>query len=156
MDWNALRSEFPVTKRWAYFDHAAVAPLSGRAEQAVGVWLEDMTHNGDVHESSWVKRVEQVRQLAGQLINADPLDVAFIKNTSEGVGIVAEGFPWEPGDNVVTAVEEYPANLYPWLNLATRGVETRLVPSRGPRIALDDLREAIDSRTRILRLRFVE
>ena len=72
-----------------------------------------------------MRRVEEVRRLAGRLLNADPLDVAFVKNTSEGIGIVAEGFPWRPGDNVVTAAEEYPANLYPWMNLAGRGVEVR-------------------------------
>ena len=72
---------------------------------------------------------------------ADPLDIAFVKNTSEGVGIVAEGFPWQAGDNVVTAAEEYPANVYPWMNLANRGVELRRVPSRDGRILLDDLRK---------------
>jgi selenocysteine lyase/cysteine desulfurase len=156
MDWKALRSEFPMTKRWAFFDHAAVAPLSGRAQQAVGDWAADLAANGDANERRWVQRVEDVRRLAGRLLNADPLDLAFIKNTSEGVGIVAEGFPWRPGDNLVTAEEEYPANLYPWLNLAGRGVEVRRVPSRDRRLEIDDLRAAIDGRTRLLSLSSVE
>jgi selenocysteine lyase/cysteine desulfurase len=156
MDWHNLRTEFPVTRRWAYFDHAAVAPLSGRARQALAEWADDLTANGDVHESSWRKRVEDVRRLAGRLLNADPLDVAFVKNTSEGIGIVAEGLPWRPGDNVVTAAEEYPSNLYPWMNLAGRGVELRRVPSRDGRILLDDLRAAIDGRTRLVTLSHVE
>ncbi|HJT76771.1 MAG TPA: aminotransferase class V-fold PLP-dependent enzyme, partial [Gemmataceae bacterium] len=84
------------------------------------------------------------------------LDVAFVKNTSEGIGIVAEGFPWQPGDNVVIAEEEYPANVYPWLNLASRAVEVRRVPSRGSRLLLDDLRAALDGRTRVVSLSFVE
>ena len=42
--------------------------------------------------------------------------------------MVAEGFPWREGDNVVTAAEEYPSNLYPWMNLAGRGVQLRMVP----------------------------
>src|SRR6202521_4892125 len=130
MDWNALRSEFPETQRWAFFDHAAVAPLSSRAQQGMTDWAADLAENGDVHESRWVKRVEEVRRLAGQLLNADPLDIAFVKNTSEGIGIVAEGFPWQPGDNMVTAAEEYPSNLYPWMNLAGRGVEVRPVASK--------------------------
>src|SRR5262249_43276910 len=85
-----------------------------------------------------------------------PLDVAFVKNTSEGVGFVAEGLPWRPGDNMVTAAEEYPANVYPWMNLQGRGVEVRRVASRGPRVELDDLRAAIDGRTRLVSLSFVE
>src|SRR5258707_8061047 len=156
MDWNALRDEFSVTRRWAFFDHAAVAPLSGRAQKAMVAWADDLAANGDVNDRSWVQRVEEVRRLAGQLLDADPLDVAFVKNTSEGIGIVAEGFPWQAGDNVVTAAEEYPANLYPWMNLAERGVEVRRVASRDSRLWIDDIRAAIDGRTRLLSLSFVE
>jgi cysteine desulfurase / selenocysteine lyase len=156
MDWTSLREQFPVTRRWAYFDHAAVAPLSGPAQRAVVEWAADMTDNGVVHEPLWFRRVNEVRGLAGRLLNADPLDVAFVKNTSEGIGIVAEGFPWQAGDNVVTAAEEYPANIYPWLNLAGRGVELRSVPSRGSRLLIDDIRAAIDERTRIVSLSWVE
>jgi selenocysteine lyase/cysteine desulfurase len=156
MDWNGLRIEFPVTRQWAYFDHAAVAPISGRAQQAMRVWSADIAEHGDVHEPRWARRIEEVRRLAGALIHADPLDVAFIKNTSEGIGIVAEGFPWQPGDNVVTAAEEYPANIYPWMNLATRGVELRFVPTREGRIEVDDIRDHIDARTCIVSLSAVE
>jgi selenocysteine lyase/cysteine desulfurase len=89
-------------------------------------------------------------------LNAEPLDVAFVPNTSAGVGFIAEGFPWQAGDNVVTAAEEYPANQYPWMNLRERGVEVRAVPSRGCRVAIDDLRQAIDGRTRVLAISAVE
>jgi selenocysteine lyase/cysteine desulfurase len=156
MDWEALREEFPITRSWTFFNHAAVAPLTGRARQAVVAWAEDMTVNGDVHEPLWLRRVEEVRRLAAQLLGADPQDVAFVKNTSEGIGIVAEGFPWQPGDNLVTAREEYPANLYPWMNLAHRGVEVRLVASRDGRLWMDDLVAALDARTRLVSLSFVE
>jgi len=156
MDWAALREGCPVTRRWAFFDHAAVAPLTARAQQAIVEWAADMAENGDVNEPRWNRRVEEVRGLAGQLFNADPLDLAFVKNTSEGVGIVAEGFPWQAGDNVVTAAEEYPANLYPWMNLESRGVELRRVASRDNRIEIDDLRAAIDGRTRLVSLSYVE
>jgi selenocysteine lyase/cysteine desulfurase len=156
MDWTALRTAFPVTRRWAFLDHAAVAPLSAPARDALMEWAAYMTDNGGVRIARWAQRVEEVRVLAGRLLNADPLDVAFVKNTSEGIGIVAEGFPWRPGDNVVTAQEEYPANVYPWMNLAGRGVEVRLVPSRGNRLPVDDLRAAMDTRTRLVSLSFVE
>jgi cysteine desulfurase / selenocysteine lyase len=156
MDWNDFRSEFPITARWAYFDHAAVAPLTERARRTLVAWSADLAENGDVYDAERVRRVEQVRRLAAQLLNADPLDIAFVKNTSEGIGIVAEGLPWQAGDNIVTAEDEYPANLYPWMNLAERGVELRRVPSREGRIVLDDLRAAIDGRTRLVSLSFVE
>jgi selenocysteine lyase/cysteine desulfurase len=157
MDWQQLRNEFPVTKRWNYLDHAAVAPVSGPAQKAMSEWAADMAENGHVHEPGWNDRVEGVRQLAARLINAaDPLDVAFVKNTSEGIGIVAEGFPWQAGDNVVIAADEYPANVYPWMNLASRGVEVRTIPSRRGRIVIDDIVALLDGRTRILSLSHVE
>src|SRR3954452_6849184 len=156
MDWARFRSHFPVTARWAYFDHAAVAPLSGPAQQALAGWAADLADNGDVHVSSWLRRVEEVRRQAGLLLNADPLDLAFVKNTSEGVGIVAEGLPWRPGDNVVSAEGEYPANVYPWMNLARRGVELPRAPSRAGRVAVDDLRACLDGRTRLVTLSHVE
>ncbi|HWG46773.1 MAG TPA: aminotransferase class V-fold PLP-dependent enzyme [Gemmataceae bacterium] len=156
MDWTDLRRECPVTTRWAYFDHAAVAPLTERARQTLVTWAADLAENGDVYDATRVRQIEEIRRHAGQLLNADPLDMAFIKNTSEGIGIVAEGLPWQAGDNVVTAEDEYPANLYPWMNLAHRGVELRRVPSRDGRIILDDLRASIDNRTRLVSLSFVE
>src|SRR2546423_4038699 len=137
MDWATLRDQFPVTRHWAFLDHAAVAPLPAPAVRALAAYAHSLAQNGVADVLHWVQRVEEVRRLAGRLLNADPLDVAFVKNTSEGVGIVAEGFPWRPGDNVVTAAEEYPANIYPWMNLAGRGVEVRRVPSRGSRIETD-------------------
>jgi selenocysteine lyase/cysteine desulfurase len=156
MDWTAWRLEHPITARWAYFGHAAVAPVTARARQTLIDWANDLADNGVVHDSTRVRRIEEVRRLAGQLLHADPLDIAFVKNTSEGLGIVAEGLSWNSGDNVVTAAEEYPANLYPWMNLAGRGVELRMVPSRDGRILVDDLRAAMDGRTRLVTLSFVE
>jgi len=156
MDWTRYRNEMPITRQWAYFDHAAVAPITARAQKAINEWAVDMAENGDVMEHRWVRRIEEVRGLAGRLLDADPVDIAFIKNTSEGIGIVAEGFPWKPGDNIVTAAEEYPANIYPWMNLANRRVEFRAIPSRDGRIWTDDIAAAIDSRTRLVSLSFVE
>jgi cysteine desulfurase / selenocysteine lyase len=156
MDWTAFRRECPASQRWAYFDHAAVSPLTDRARRALIDYANDITDNGVIHDSARVRAIEAVRRLAGRLLDADPLDIAFIKNTSEGIGIVAEGLRWQVGDNVVTAEDEYPANLYPWMNLAERGVELRRLSSRDGRILVDDLRAAIDSRTRLLSLSFVE
>lgn len=156
MDWTELRREFPVTTRWAFFDHAAVAPLTERARRTLIEYADDLAVYGVVNDPNHVRRIEAARRLAAQLLNADPLDVAFTKNTSEGIGIVAEGIRWRAGDNVVTAEDEYPTNLYPWMNLAERGVELRRVPSREGRILLDDLRDAIDAHTRLVSLSFVE
>ena len=68
MDWTRYRSEMPITKRWAFFDHAAVAPITARAQKAISEWTADMAENGDVMEHRWVQRIEEVRRLAGRLL----------------------------------------------------------------------------------------
>jgi selenocysteine lyase/cysteine desulfurase len=146
----------PAAARWAYFDHAAVAPLTAPARQALADWAGDSADNGVTCWPAWQRRIEQARQSFGALLHADPLDIAFVPNTTAGIGLVAEGLRWRDGDNVVTAEEEYPSNLYPWMNLAERGVELRRVPSRGGRIEIDDLAAAIDPRTRLVTLSWVE
>lgn len=156
MDWTHLRNLMPVTRRWAFFDHAAVAPWTEPARQALAEWAADLTDNGDLRHGSWMRRVEAVREQAARLLHAEPSDVAFVKNTSEGIGIVAEGLPWRAGDNMVTADDEYPANVYPWMNLRDRGVEVRRVPGEAGRITVDDVRELMDDRTRLVSLSFVE
>jgi cysteine desulfurase/selenocysteine lyase len=156
MNWPALRAPFPVTESWAFLDHAAVAPLSGPACAALLEYADDTSKHGVAHSVRWLKRIEEVRSLAARLIHAEPAEIAFVSSTSAGIGIVAEGLDWQPGDNLVTAAEEYPANLYPWMNVATRGVELRRIPSRGPRIDVDDIRAALDGRTRLVSLSSVE
>ena len=156
MSWSEFRAAFPVVRSWAFLDHAAVAPLSGPARTALLQWADDLAENGVTAEPRWLDRVERVRRRFGELLHADPLDVAFVKNTSEGVGLIAEGFPWRDGDNAVTSDDEYPANLYPWMNLASRGVELRRVPSRDGRVEIADLLAATDARTRLLTISFVE
>jgi cysteine desulfurase / selenocysteine lyase len=157
MDWTAFREHFPIARHWAFLDHAAVAPLPDVAVAALAEYSRSLAENGVAAVREWIGRIGQVRAIAARLINApDPNDVFFIPNTTHGVGIVAEGFPWQSGDNVVLPAEEYPANQYPWLNLHGRGVEVRRVPSRGSRVAIDDLRAAIDGRTRVLAVSAVE
>jgi cysteine desulfurase/selenocysteine lyase len=157
MDWDVLRrAEFPVTERWAYLDHAAVAPLPRRSGAILRAWADDQERNGVVHWPDWERRLETLRAGAARLIRAHPDEIAFVGSTTQGIGLVAEGFPWRAGDSVVTAAEEYPSNIYPWMNLATRGVSLRTVPSRDGRIWVEDLAAAIDGSTRVLTISHVE
>jgi selenocysteine lyase/cysteine desulfurase len=157
VDWDALRqAEFPVAARWAYFDHAAVAPLPRCGAAALRAWADDVEQNGVVHWPAWERNLGVLRRDAARLIGALPEEIAFVASTTHGLGVVAEGFPWREGDSVVTAAEEYPSNIYPWMNLASRGVTLRLVPSREGRIWVDDLAAAIDGSTRVLTISHVE
>lgn len=145
----------PVTANWAYFDHAAVAPLPEPSRRAMADQIADQAANGDVNWPQWRKNVEMVRKLGAELVGADVGEVAVIRNTTEGVGLVAEGFPWREGDNVVVPSSEFPSNLYPWKQLATRGVEVRVVDTPGERLSPDAVNSACDSRTRIVAVSWV-
>ena len=76
-------------------------------------------------------------------------------NTTAGIGLVAEGYPWKEGDNAVLPDNEFPSNQYPWLNLISRGVEIRRVPTEGGPVPLEALARACDARTRIVSVSWV-
>ena len=156
-DWGSLReSEFPVTRRWAYFDHAATAPLPRRAGDALRAWAAEQENDGVVGWPAREDRLEKIRDNAARLLNAHRDEIAFIQSTTHGIGLIAEGYPWQPGENVVSAADEYPSNIYPWMNLQSRGVSLRQVESREGRIWIEDLAAAIDRSTRVLAISHVE
>jgi cysteine desulfurase / selenocysteine lyase len=150
-----FRAAMPIASQVAYFDHAAVAPLPAPAQKAILHWLNQATLEGDVVWTQWAHRLEELRQSAARLINAQLNEIALVPNTTTGISLVAEGYPWQPGDNVVTLANEFPSNQYPWMNLSSKGVEVRRVPVDGGVVDLDRLAAACDDRTRILSLSWV-
>ncbi len=153
--WKDFRRRMPVSQRWAYLDHAAVAPLTADAQAAMTAFAQQAAEQGATDWAAWYRRCEEVRQLAACLIGAEAAEVALVPNTTAGINLVAEGMPWQPGDNVVTLADEFPSNLYPWLNLASRGVETRRVSTDEGRLDLNRLDEACDRRTRLVSVSWV-
>ena len=105
---------------------------------------------------NWHRGLNECRKTAARIINADSEEIALVSSTTHGIGLVAEGLPWQAGDNVVTLANEFPSNLYPWMNLASKGVETRRVaPDPDGRPNLDRMLEAIDSRTRLVSISWI-
>lgn len=154
-NWDLFREQFPVARKWAYFDNAAVAPLPAVAQTAIQNWLHQAVDEGDTVWPQWVRGIERARKTAAELINADVAEIAFVSNTTAGITLVAEGFPWRPGDNIVTLANEFPSNQYPWINLASRGVEVRRVALDPCHADYGKIAESIDARTRILSISWV-
>jgi cysteine desulfurase / selenocysteine lyase len=153
---DSLRGQMPVSQRFAYFDHAAVGPLPAAAASAIQRYAHEACHLGDANWMSWFQMVNQVRQLGAQLLHAKLDEVALVSNTTYGINLVAEGFPWNSGDNVLVPDNEFPSNVLAWRNLARRGVEFRSVPvPPDGTVDCDLLRPYIDSRTRIIALSWV-
>ncbi len=156
MDIEKIRKEFPVTEHRLFMDHARVAPLPRPVQAAITAFAEEACEQATAHYSEWLKEVEIVRARFAKLINAEPGEVAFIKNTSEGLSTVANGIDWKEGDNVVVPDIEFPANVYPWMNLKRRGVEVRFVKAVRGRVPFEQITAQVNSRTRVLSISSVE
>jgi selenocysteine lyase/cysteine desulfurase len=153
---NEYRSEFPVTGRYLYLDHAGIAPVSQRVVDAVRIYLDQAAGGGAFHYPEWSHQVICTRKSAAQLINAEEDEIAFVRSTSHGLSLVAEGMDWKHGDGVVVYEKEFPSNLFPWIHLKRKGVDVRFLPSRGGRISFEDLERTVDSRTRLLSVSTVQ
>ena len=154
MDWMAVRSQFPITQDYLFFDLANKCALPSFATQTIREYAAKQERDsGD--KAEWFHTIEEARGRFGQLVNADPSEVAILKNTSEGLNIAANGIPFKAGDNVVVNLSEHPNNIYCWLNLQRRGVEVRWAPTRQGEVTLDALAATVDKQTRALAIALV-
>lgn len=157
LDDEALRNAlYPVTKRYAYLNHAATGSISLPVERAIQRFIHSQSEAGSLAFEAFFPIVDKVRAQFAALIGADSKEIAFTKNVSDGLNIIASGLHLGRGDTVVTAETEFPTNVYPWLNLRSRGVEVRFVPARNGRILPEDIAATIDEHTRLVSLSFVE
>jgi cysteine desulfurase/selenocysteine lyase len=147
------RHLFPVTERYAYLNHAGLSPVATPVVERVHSSVLSQAQHGLARITEWEQGVERVRGISARLLGCQPAEIAFVRNTSHGLSLVAQGLDWREGDNVLCAVsEEYPSNIYPWQRLASRGVQLRAVPA--PEV--DAFAAAGDGRTRILAVSSVQ
>lgn len=155
MEITEVRDLFPITRNYNFQNTAAVAPVSTRVVEAMNVYLSRARDQGYLG-SHFYQRADEIRSVAASLINADPQEVTFVKSTSEGLSLVANGLNWNTGDKVVTAGCEFPSNVYPWLALQARGVRIQSVVEEDGRIPLERIAKAIDNRTRLVTISAVQ
>jgi selenocysteine lyase/cysteine desulfurase len=153
---------FPILRNWAFFNHAGVAPLPKIAAAAMQAYAAHAQTAGYI-AATWYQEIEKLRQDSAALLNAHRDEIAFVKNTSEGISIVANGIDWQYGDRIVTTNVEYPANIYPWMEVArARGAKLILVEEEeGPdgtrHVPMENiLMAASEPRTRLITLSHVE
>ena len=156
----AYRDLFDLPADVAYLDHAATGVLSRPAREAAAAFL-DARAGRDSERSpnnfpADLERVERARQRAAALIGADVRNVETVPNTSVGLGLLANGLDWEPGDRVVVPACEFPANVLPWRALEHRGVVVDLVPHHEGTFSVDDVAAAIRPETRLVAVSWVQ
>ena len=145
-----LRHEFPLKEGLVYLNHAGVGVWPRRTAEVVKAFAEENMAQGAADYPAWLAVERRLRQRCARLIHAESADdIALVKNTSEGLSLIAYGLDWQPGDNIVSTNQEFPSNRMPWESLAGRGVELRLADISG-----DDPEAAMlalcDEKTRLL------
>jgi len=147
---------------WNFFNHAGVSPLPRCAADAIREYAQQ-AEQGAYLDARWYKDIETLRQSAAAMLNAHRDEIAFVKNTSEGLALVAGGIDWKAGDRIVTTAVEYPANIYPWMDLEKRaGCKLVMVDEETDRegrrfVPLEKILDAArDPKTRLLTLSHVE
>jgi len=157
LDIASIAREFPIKAQRSYLNNASIGPLSNPVIAAMEVFLHDVRDRGRNNYPTWCSYADdKIKGRIARLIGARASEIAFVKNTTEGLVTVANGLDWRDGDNVIIADIEYPSNVYCWMRLAKRGVSIRWVKNKGGRVTVDALAEAIDSRTRLISLSAVQ
>ena len=153
-DFGALRRQFPTLDNWVYLDTAAKAPLPKCAEEAMISYMADMWEQVGERAFS-IQEIELARETLARLVGVSPSTVSFLKNTSEGINIVAHGLGLEAGDKVLISEFEHSACVLPWRRLEKIGVEVVVVRGSDGRIPPESFIEKMDDRTRAVGVSWV-
>jgi selenocysteine lyase/cysteine desulfurase len=145
------RHEFPVAREKVFLAHAGVCPLPRRVADAIAECARQGTL-GD-QEAFMLHRLDDARKLASQLLNCQTDEVALVGPTSLALSFVAAGLNFRKGDNILMYHDDYPSNVYPWIALAEKGIEVRLLNTRGLGVIRTiDVMGQVDESTRLVAL----
>lgn len=153
-DWNAIRDEFPTLGRWTYLDVARKTVPPRCQERALLDYTRDVYENAGA--DAWAaSNTANARTKLAQLLGAKPAEIAFTRNTTDGLNIAAHGFELAPGDNIVLTDMEHLANVWVWKHWEAKGVEIRYAANRNGRLPLEAFEEKMDARTRVVSTAYV-
>lgn len=153
-DWAALRNEFPTLENWTYLDVARKTVPPRCQEQALQEYCRDVYANAGADAWS-AANVAETRAVMARLLGAKPAEIAFTRNTTDGLNIAAHAFELAAGDNIVLTNMEHLANIWVWKHWEAKGVEIRYAGHRNGRLTLDAFVEKMDRRTRVVSTAYV-
>ncbi len=152
-----IRPLFPAANFYTYLNSAAVSPMPLTAIDAITHQLNDVAAHGAAHYQEWVDTKNRARALVAEMLGVRTDQIAFLRNTSDGIATIAAGMKWNAGDNIVSFEHEFPSNFYPWRRIRDDfGVELWLAPERDGRIDLDEFIGLIDAKTKVVALSAVQ
>lgn len=147
---DSIRAQFPIFKKYVFLNAASLAPIPESARNVMGELAQEIAMTAYLGYEKWKTRVAETRKLAAGLIGGGEDEVAFVRNTADGVSLVASGFPFAEGDEVVINDLEFPSNVYPWLNLRSKGVTVKIAKSVDGRITPDMIAREVTPKTKIV------
>jgi len=151
------RKYFPHLKKGIiYFNHAATGPISTRLKDELDFHLKEGSEGNIISYDSFKGKVDDSKELLGEMINCSADRIAFTDNTSNGLNILAQGVRWKKGDGILLNDVEFPANVYPFLNLQEQGVEIDIVKSREGIVTAEDVIEAVKPGTKLISISYVQ
>jgi selenocysteine lyase/cysteine desulfurase len=146
------QTEFPVARNKVFLAHAGDCPLPRRVREAIADYAHKCT-TGDQEEFLWPGVMTTAREKASALLSCQPDEVAFVGPTSLGLSLLASGLKFRRGDNILIYFDDYPSNVYPWMALAEKGVEVRLMNIRELGVIRPlDVMGQVDENTRLVSL----
>lgn len=145
-------AEFPVAEKSIFMAHAGVCILPRRVTRAMQDYLETCSLQHQESGDVW-RHINETRVIAGKLIGAKASEISLLGPTSLGLSLVANGLPWQPGDEIVCYHDDYPANVYPWMDLQRLGVVLKFIKADAPgSITLEAVEQALTPKTKLVAL----
>jgi len=149
------RELFAVTDNYAYLNHAAVGVLPKPAREALHGFVDAHATGGVARVFPYEANMDEYRAAVARFIGAEFGTIAILRNTSDGANVLARGFSWQSGDELILPDNEFPANVQPWLPLRELGVNVRFIETAKERLTPDVLRRHISARTKIVAVSWV-
>ena len=149
MNWKEVRRQFPVTEKYIYFDLANKCALPLFSTNIISNYInKQQEFSGSKDE--WFEMINETRSNFAEMININPAEIAFTKNTSEGLNIAANCLPLKAGDTVILNENEHPNNVYCWLNLKKKGIDVKFAPTHHGEVLVEDLAKITDKSTKVV------
>lgn len=144
--------EFPVAREKVFLAHAGDSPLPRRVADSVARYVQAATL-GDQEAVVYPSILQEGREVAARLLHCESEEVAFVGPTSLALSFFASGLKFRKHENILIYFDDYPSNVYPWMALAERGIEVRLMNTRGLGVIRpQDVLGQVDENTRLVAL----
>ncbi len=152
-----IRKYFPhLEKGFIYFNHASTGPVSTPVIDRLTKLLKEKSEDKMDDYTGFLKVVDETKDILSKMINCNAERIAFVDNTSNGLNILAQSINWKKGDRILLNDVEFPANVYPFLNLKKHGVEVDFVKSSNGIVTAEQIINSVKAETKLISVSFVQ